>query len=86
MTIKFKRADQPFFHQVNLEQASIMKVIIISCFVYERKKLKLKQLKNIINTRLRVDTAHPITIVKDGDTLVEMDEDLEDGMVLDVFA
>ena len=38
----------------------------------------------MITKRLKLNPGQYMMMVKDGDTLVEMDEDVEDGMHLDV--
>lgn len=42
-------------------------------------------LRSEVARRLNIDSALIFALVKEGDTIVECDEDLADGLVLDVF-
>ena len=43
------------------------------------------QLKNMITKRLKLNYGQTMLMVRDGDIVVDRDDDLEDGMHLDVF-
>ena len=43
------------------------------------------QLKNLITKRLKLNYGQTMLMVKDGGIVVDRDDDLEDGMHLDIF-
>ena len=65
-----------------------MKLTVYAARFYHHVSLPLQQvgvLRMEVARRLRVDASVVYALVKDGDTLVEFDEDISDGLVLDVF-
>ena len=65
-----------------------MKLSVYAARFYHHISLPLQQvgvLRMEVARRLGVDASSLFALVKEGDTLVEVDEDISDGLVLDVF-
>ena len=94
MEIKFRvpESQVPFFHRVELESQSVEDVCPLSplpsspsLLCISPLMLIIQQLRGAIAKRLQVAPYQMSALVRDGDTLVTMDEDLSNGMQLDVY-